>query len=160
MAFFFFFSFVWDISSKVVRYLKCTSWWFNVCIHCERMSPPSYSLMHLSPHSCFFSLVRTFKFYFQLYNTNFSYITSSPCFVLDPVTLFGLVNGALRPRVLGTQESAPFFKGQMINILLFMSRIGFHCTVFFIFLTSFRNVKIIHSSWTNQKQPMSSCRPL
>ena len=109
----------------------------------------------------FFFLVRTVKFYFQLYNTDFSYIIHcSPCFVSDPMTLFGLVNWAHRPRVLGSQESAPFCKDQMINILLFMSHIGFHCMIFFFFLTSFRNVKIIHSSWTNQKQPMSSCKPL
>ena len=123
---------------------------------------PPILLINASVTSLFFFLVRTFKFYFQLYNTNLSYIIHcSPCFVSDPVTLFGLVNGAHRPRVLGTQESAhSFCKGQMINILFSMSRISSLCTVFFVFLTSFRNVKIIHSSWTNQKQPMSSCRPL
>lgn len=43
-----FLKFCWGITDKIVRYLKCTLWWFNTCIYYEWI-PPIY-LMNTSIH--------------------------------------------------------------------------------------------------------------
>ena len=79
--------------NKNFRYLKCTSWWFETHIHCER-TPSSIKLFKTSSTShiylFFFFLMRTFKFYLL---SSFSYILQgydlySPCCISDYKTLF------------------------------------------------------------------------
>lgn len=42
-----FFSFIKVyLTNKVVEYLKCTTWWFDSCIHCEKI--PTMELINIS----------------------------------------------------------------------------------------------------------------
>ena len=72
---------------KIVRYLKGTSWWFEVCVRCEKMSRHLVNehIHHLADLSFFFFffllfLAGTLKFYsvskFHLYNTVLSTIVT------------------------------------------------------------------------------------
>lgn len=67
------FQLYWGITDKIIRYLKCTMWWFEIHIHYERTLPVEVINISITSIIYPFSLVRTFKFYslskFQLYNT-------------------------------------------------------------------------------------------
>lgn len=64
--------FYWGIIDKIVRCLQCTSWWFDTCISCERIS--SIWLVQLLHIYLFvwliggFVLLRTFMFFSQKFS--------------------------------------------------------------------------------------------
>ena len=59
------FQFYWHSWHKIMRHWKCTSWWFNVHRHCERITP--ILLINTFITWCIYPwgrwAVRTFKFY-------------------------------------------------------------------------------------------------
>ena len=86
--------FYWGIIDKIVRCLQCTSWWFDICISCERIS--SIWLMQLLHIYLFclvhwwFCLLRTFMFFSQKISV-IQYIVINCyqlCFTLDLQSLF------------------------------------------------------------------------
>ena len=83
---------------EIVRYLKCTKWWFDTCNHCDRCIHSPIESTHKSFHilSCYLFWVvgvRTFKFSsfskFQLYNIVLS--TRVTSFYIRPPDLIHLI---------------------------------------------------------------------
>lgn len=105
-----------DMIDEILRYLKCTTWWFDIHIHCGRILPEwmdTSNISHVDLFKKFF--VRTFKFcslsQFQLFNTglptivNVLYIRSSD---ITHRTLLSSVHVPWEVLVLETTKRFPF----------------------------------------------------
>lgn len=91
----------------IVRYYKCTTWWFDIHIHHERF--PNIELTNPTPHIFIYIFIfgKKFKFFslskFQLYNALLStvvtmfYIISSDLISLAAASLYPLNKLSLFP---------------------------------------------------------------
>ena len=87
----FFFSFFCYIIDKTIKHLKCTMWWFDICIYCKITGPIELISISSTSHIYFFFfLVRTFKFYsFTKFSHTINILLSTiVTLYLDPQMLF------------------------------------------------------------------------